>query len=437
MLIRKIQSKIEEKLVNGNKILIIEGARQVGKTYIIRVVGKKLFKYFNEINLMDDYNGNKVFEKIKTVDDFKLYLSSIFGHNLGTKQDTLIFLDEIQVYPHLFTLLKFLKDDDKYTYICSGSELGIIFNSVNSIPIGYIEKIKMFPIDLEEFLFANGVGNEVIEYLKNSFENKLEMSEPIHNRMMDLFKKYLLIGGLPDAVNSFIENNNIQLVRDIHNEISDYYKEDASKYDREQKLKIMRIYDSIPSTLCNRNKRIVIKNIENIKGKTKRDYEDEFDYLINSGIVLSVYAISNPEFPLVQTQSKNLLKLYLNDVGLLSNIYYKNNIRAILDDDLSINLGTIYENVASMELVCHEKKLFYYDNKKNGEVDFLIDDYMNSAIIPIEVKSGKNYKIHSAINRFLNSGNYNAKVGYVFSNDINIKVVDNVVYMPIYLIMFL
>ncbi len=437
MLKRKIKERIEYKLKNSNKIIIVDGARQVGKTFLIRVIGKNLYKNFHEINLLDDFNSYKVFEKIRNVQDFYLQLSSYFGKELGNKSDTIIFLDEIQVYPHILTMLKFLKEDDRFTYICSGSELGITLNKTTSIPMGYIDILKMFPLDFEEFLYANGVGEDVVVSIKNSFVKKESISESLHIRMMDLFKKYLLIGGLPDAVNNFIKNNNIQFVRDIHNDISNFYKDDATKYDKQNKLKIMRIYDLIPSLLNNKKKRIVIKNIENIKGKTRNNYQNEFDYLIFSGIALSVDAVSNPVFPLVQTEDKNLLKLYLNDVGLLSNIYYKENIRPILDDSLSINLGAIYENVVAMELTNHSHKMFYYDNKKNGEIDFLIDDYENSAVIPIEVKSGKDYKIHSAINVYLNSGKYNSKIGYVLSNNRIVESDNNIYYLPMYYIMFL
>ena len=436
MIFRKISKKIEYKLLNGNKILIVDGARQVGKTFIIRVVGNSLFKHFIEINLLNDFNSNKEFEKIKTIQDFYLQISSIFGKELGNKEDTLIFLDEIQVYPHLITMLKFIKDDNKYNFICSGSELGITLNKTSSIPMGYIEILKMYPIDFEEFLYANGVGDDVISHMKKCFMQNKSLSEPLHIRIMDLFKKYLLIGGLPDAVNNFIKNNNIQYVRDIHDEIYNFYKEDASKYDKENKLKIMKIYDLIPSALCNKKKRIVIKDIEGIKGKSKRNYQNEFDYLIHSGIALNVDAIANPVFPLIQSQDKNLIKLYLSDVGLLSNIYYKNNIRAILDDNISMNLGTLYENVVAMELICHGHKLYYYDNKKNGEIDYLLDDYENSSVIPIEVKSGKDYKVHSALNEYLNSGRYNAKKGYVLNNNWQIEIKEKVIYMPIYYAMF-
>ena len=437
MLYRKIKEKIEYRLQNSNKILIVDGARQVGKTFLIRVIGKKLYKNFHEINLLDDFNSYKVFEKIKNAQDFYLQLSSYFGRELGDKKDTIIFLDEIQVYPHILTMLKFLKDDDKFSYICSGSELGITLNKTTSIPMGYIDILKMFPLDFEEFLYANGVGNDVVVSMKNSFNKKESISEALHTRIMDLFRKYLLIGGMPDAVNNYLKNNNIQLVRDIHTEIINFYKDDATKYDKQNKLKIMRIYDSIPSQLSNKKKRVVIKNIENIKGKTRSNYQNEFDYLLFSGIALGVDAISNPVFPLVQSEDKNLLKLYLNDVGLLSNIYYKENIRPILDDSLSINLGALYENVVAMELTNHLHKLFYYDNKKNGEIDFLVDDYDNTAVTPIEVKSGKDYKIHSALNVYLNSGKYNVTEGYVLSNDRVVESNNNIYYLPIYYMMFI
>lgn len=437
MLYRKIENRIKEKLLKGDKIVVVDGARQIGKTYTIREIGKKNFKYFNEINLVDDYNGQKYFEKIKNINDLYLQLSSIFGASFGDKKDTLIFLDEIQVYPHLITMLKFLKDDDRYSFICSGSELGLVLSETNSIPIGYIEKIRMHQLDFEEFLLANGVANNVIVNLKESFENQKSISEALHIKTMELFRKYLLIGGLPDAVNSFIKNNNIQYVRDIHNEIYNYYKIDASKYSESRRLKIRKIYDMIPSTLENKKKRVVIKNIEGIKGKCKANYIDELDYLINSGIVLEVNAISNPVFPLIETESKNLFKLYMNDVGILSNIYYKNNIRSILDDELSINLGTIYENVAAMELNAHDHKLFYYDNNSKGEVDYLIDDYDNGKIIPIEIKSGKDYKVHSAIDNLINDNKKYIEKAFVFNNTQEIINNGKIIYYPIYNIMFI
>ncbi|MBQ8418207.1 MAG: ATP-binding protein [Phascolarctobacterium sp.] len=437
MLYRKIEQYIENHLrSDSNKILIIDGARQIGKTYIIRHVGKKLYKNYIEINLLEDSLQNKLFENSRTIDDFYLQVSMLAGEKLQNKNDTLIFLDEIQAYPHLLTLLKFLKQDDRFTYIASGSLLGVTLAQTTSIPIGSIEVKHMYPLDFEEFLLANGFNSFAITALRNKFKLRESLDENTHNKILDLFKKYLLVGGLPDAVNMFVAEKNISKVRTIQNEIHNYYGLDASKYDTEKKLKIKRIYDMIPSTLENKKKRIVVKNIENKPKKTFSDYKDEFDYLINAGIALAVKAISTPTFPLIENSGKNLLKLYLNDVGILTGILYKNNIRAILDDERSINLGTVYESVVASELKAHGYNLFYYDNRNKGEVDYLIDDYELLSTIPLEIKSGKDYTIHSALNHFLNNEDYNIKGGYVLSNERIVTTKGKVTYLPIYYIMF-
>lgn len=436
MLYRKIQTYIEEHLKsNSNKILIIDGARQIGKTYIINHIGKKLFKNYIEINLLEDSLNNKLFENTKTVEDFYLQVSMLAGERMGEKENTLIFLDEIQAYPHLFTLLKFLKQDDKFTYIASGSLLGVTLFNTLSIPMGSIMVKNMYPLDFEEFLYANGFNSFAIDAIRSKF-NKLEsLDENTHNKILDLFKKYLLVGGLPDAVNTYIEDKNIAKVRDIQNEIHNYYAMDASKYDAENKLKIRRIYDMIPSNLENKKKRVVLKDIENKKGKTFSDYEDEFDYLIHAGIALEVKAISNPTFPLLQS-SKNLLKLYLNDVGLFTNILYKNNVRAVLDDVRSINLGAVYETVVASELKAHGFNLFYYDNRSKGEVDYLIDDYDSLSVAPIEVKSGRDYRIHSALTHFVGNEDYHIQKGYVLSNERVVEQKGKIIYLPVYYVMF-
>ena len=441
MLHRKIEKTIKDYLQNGsNKIMIVDGARQVGKSYIIRYVASELLKdkftNYIEINFVEDSLGNKLFENVNNKEDFYLQLSMVAGEKMKNKDNTLIFIDEIQQYPQFLSMLKFLKQDDKFTYICSGSLLGVTLIKTPSIPIGSIDVIHMFPLDFEEFLLANNFNDYAINSLKNKFDRLESLEEATHAKVLDLFKKYLLIGGLPDAVNCFINKMNIVEVRKIQSDIYDYYGDDASKYDKEHKLKIKRIYNLIPSSLESKKKRIVLQNIENIKGKRFSSYQDEFDYLINSGIALEVKALSTLVFPLIESSSKNLLKLYLNDVGLLTNILYKNNIKAVLDDERSINLGTVYESVVASELKAHGYKLFYYDNKANGEVDFLIDDYNNLSVVPLEIKSGKDYTIHSAIKKFLCNKDYNVKKGYVLSNERKIFEKDNIIYLPIYMIMF-
>lgn len=425
---------------NSNKIMMVEGARQVGKSYIIRYIGKELLKEkfpnYIEINFIEDSLNQKLFKNVSNKDDFYFQLSMIAGDKMKEKENTLVFLDEIQEYPQFLTMLKFLKQDDRFTYICSGSLLGVTLLKTPSIPMGSIDIQHMYPLDFEEFLLANGFNGLAIQSLKEKFEKRESLDESAHNKVMDLFKKYLLIGGLPDAVNSYLASKNIMEVRKIQSDIHEFYGDDASKYDQAHKLKIKRIYDLIPSTLENKKKRIVIRDIENKKGKRAENYQDEFDYLISSGTALEVKALSAPTFPLVQSSGKNLLKLYLNDVGILTGIYYKNNIKAVLSDERSINLGSVYESVVASELKAHGHDLFYYDNKANGEVDFLIDDYDSLSVLPLEIKSGKDYTVHGAIDKFLSVKDYNVKKGYVLSNEREIYEKDKIVYMPIYMIMF-
>ena len=437
MLYRKIESLIEEHLKSDSKkILLIDGARQIGKTYIINYVGKKLFENYIEINMIEDSLGDRLFENTKTVEDFYLQVSMLAGDKMKSKESTLIFIDEIQAYPHLLTLLKFLSQDNKFTYIASGSLLGVTLSQTTSIPMGSIRKVRMYPLDFEEFLYANGMNELVISSMRKKFERLEALDESMHNKILDLFRKFLLVGGLPDAVNAYLETKNIQVVRDIQNEIHDYYAADASKYDDEKKLKIRRIYDLIPSNMENKKKRVVVQNIENKRGKTFNHYADEFDYLIGAGIALNVQAISNPTFPLIESTGKNLLKLYLNDVGILTGILYGNNIKAVLNDERSINLGSVYETVVASELIAHGHKLFYYDNRSKGEVDYLIDDYDSLSAVPIEVKSGKDYTVHSALNTFVQNEDYHIKKAFVVSNERKVTQKGKITYIPIYYIMF-
>lgn len=438
MLFRKIEKVIEEHLsANTQKILIIDGARQVGKTYIIRHVGKKLFDNFIEINMIEDYLGSQLFANVKTVEDFYLQVSMLAGNKMKGKDNTLIFIDEIQAYPHLLTLLKFLSQDNKFTYVASGSLLGVTLSTTSSIPMGSIRKIRMYPLDFEEFLYANGMNELVVSSMYRKFVNLESLEENVHNKIMDLFRKYLLVGGMPDAVNMYLDTKNIYSIRELQKEIHEYYASDASKYEEKKKLRIRRIYDLIPSTMENKKKRVVINEIENKRGKTFKDYADEFEYLINAGITLDVQAITTPVFPLIESSGKNLLKLYLNDVGILTSILYRENVRAILDDIKGINLGAVYETVVASELKAHGNKLYYYDNRSKGEVDYLIDDYDSLSVVPIEVKSGKDYTVHSALNKFVENEDYHIDKAYVLSNEREIVIKGKIQYLPIYFIMFI
>lgn len=438
MLYRKFARRLEEFLNNEpRKILLVNGARQIGKSYIIRYVGKQLFKNFVEINLKADKEGMGIFQSVRSVDDFYLQLGAIAGDKLGNKQDTIVFLDEIQSYPHLMTMLKFLNEEGRYRYIASGSELGVALAQTPSVPIGSIAIEQMYPLDFEEFLLAMGCGQNTIDGVRRSFENRQSLNDSMHNYMLQQFKLYLLVGGMPDAINKFLENRNITQVRNIQRDIHTLYRIDASQYDEEKKLVIRNIYDLIPSNMENKKKRIIVKNIEGKSGhKQYSDYAEEFEYLTNSGVVLQVRAISNPKFPLLESESKNLLKLYLSDVGLLTNLLFGTNVNAVLGDVLSINLGSVYESVVAQELHAHGFQLHYYDNKQRGEVDFLIDDYDSLTVLPIEVKSGKDYKVHSALDRFIATPDYHITRAVVLSNEQKVYEDSGIIYMPVYYVMF-
>ena len=438
MLKRKFTSVLEQYLTeNTNKILLVNGARQIGKSYLIRYVGKKLYPHFVEINLQKDKEGPAIFSHVHTTQELYMQVSTIANEILGNKSDTLIFLDEIQAYPHLLTMLKFLREDGRYHFIASGSQLGIALAETTSVPMGSVAIETMYQLDFEEFLWANGAGQEAIDGMRDLFEKQQPLPEGLHRYILQQFQYYLLVGGLPDAVNHFVESHNMREVRDIHRDIHELYRTDASQYDAERKLMIRRIYDMVPSQLENRKKRIVYQNIEDKKGKHFADYQDEFEYLIESGITLEVKAVSQPKYPLAESSSKNLLKLYLNDVGLLTYLLYGLNINAVLQDERSINLGTVYESVVAQELRAHGFKLYYYDNKKKGEVDFLINDYSTTQVLPLEIKSGKDYKEHSALSKFLDEKEYNIHQAIVFSNEPRVWQDKGIWYMPIYYVMFL
>lgn len=440
MLYRKIEGRIEEHLKSEeSKIMIVEGARQIGKSYIIREVGKRLYENYVELNFVKDDEGRQLFKDIRTTEEFYFVLSSVYGKSLDSYENTLVFLDEIQHYPQYLTLLKFFREDHRFRFIASGSLLGIALRQTTSIPVGSIIPVNMYQLDFEEFLVANGFGLDAMETIRQQLRSRESLDVAMHDYIMKQFRRYLLVGGLPDAVNAYLDSHNIVKVREVQESIKNLYEADATKYeeDSSKTLLIRRIYNMIPSQMENRKKRIVAKDIRGKDGDRFDNYREEFEYLVSAGTALEVNAISNPRYPLAASAQKNLLKLYLNDVGLLTLQLYRNNIQAVLADEDSINLGAVYESVVAQELKAHGHNLFYYDNKQKGEVDFLVDDYANATVLPIEVKSGKDYTRHSALTNLLKVPDYNIRSGLVLSNSREIKTAGDIIYMPVYYVMFL
>ncbi|MBP5136263.1 MAG: AAA family ATPase [Paludibacteraceae bacterium] len=438
MLYRKISTEIEAHLRSGSdKIMVVEGARQIGKSYIIREVGNRLYKNFVEINFVKDDETEGLFRDIHGLDEFYMTLSMVAGGKLGDKSDTLVFLDEIQHYPQYLTMLKFMREEGKFTYIASGSLLGIALRNTASIPVGSIIRKQMYQLDFEEWLMAEGWGKEALDYVRDCYKRQVSLTEAQHENLIGEFKKYLLVGGMPDAVNTYIDTHNIVRVREVQESIRNLYKEDAAKHEKEssKKLLIRRIYDMIVSQMENKKKRIVAKDIRDKKGDRFEWYAEEFEYLISSGIALDAHAISNPKYPLSESVRKNLLKLYLNDVGMLTGRLYEYNIVPIMKDERSINLGSVYESVVAQELKAHGHDLFYYDNAKKGEVDYLVNNAAGMTVLPIEVKSGKDFTSHKALDKLLKDKEYNIPSGIVLDNEREVYTKDNVTYMPIYYIM--
>ena len=430
MLKRKIDNYIDNYYTNNRNALLITGARQIGKTFSIREFGKK-FKSFIEINFIERPDAVDVFKGAKTTDDILMRLSTITTKPL-IKGETLIFFDEVQKYPDIVTSIKFLVDEGSYRYILSGSLLGIELKDLRSEPVGYMGIKEMFPLDFEEFISCLGINDKVIESLRNAWNNRIPIDDFIHSKIMELFRLYLIVGGMPAAVNKYIETNNMQEVLRIQQDIISLYKRDIAQYDTNNKLYIEDIFNLIPPELNSKNKRFILKKL-NENAKFDR-YQNSFLWLKNAGVAIPVYNVDEPKMPLLLARSRNLFKLFQSDVGLLASQYAEGIQLRILKGDKDINFGSVYENIVAQELTAHGINAFYYNNKKRGELDFVIE--LEGRVLPIEVKSGKDYEFHRALSNIMNCKEYDLQEAVVFNND-NLCVKDRIIYAPIYMVMFI
>ena len=430
MLKRKIDKHIQDFYKNSSNALLITGARQIGKTFSIREFGKR-FSSFIEINFIDNPEAIDVFKRAKNSSDILLRLSAITSKPL-IKGETLVFFDEVQKCPEIVTAIKFLVDEGSYRYILSGSLLGVELKDLRSEPVGYMGVKDMFPLDFEEFISCIGISEKVIESLRHSWNNLLPVDDFIHSKMMELFRLYLIVGGMPAVVNKYLETNNLQEVIKTQQDIIRLYKRDISQYDPNNKLYIEDIFNLIPPELNSKNKRFILKKL-NENAKFER-FQNSFLWLKNAGVALPVYNIEEPKVPLLLSRSRNLFKLFQNDIGLLASQYSEGIQLRIIQGDKNINFGSIYENAVAQELVAHNIDAYYYNNKKRGEIDFVIE--LEGKVLPIEVKSGKDYETHRALSNILDCEEYELQKAIVFNND-NLHTKNKIIYSPIYMIMFL
>lgn len=430
MLTRTVDRILIDHFKISKTALLIEGARQIGKTFSIRQFGKK-FKTYIEINFIEQPVAISLFKDLSNTKDLLARLS-LFTKQKLIKRDTLIFFDEVQISPEVITYIKFLVDEGSYNYILSGSLLGIEINDLRSVPVGYLTIKRMFPLTFREFALNLGLNSSILENLETSFKEKKPVDDFIHKKMMDLFRVYLVVGGMPAAVNRYIETNNLNEVIDIQNQIVNLYKKDITQYDKNNKLAIAQIFELIAPQLNSQNKRFIIKDI---KSGVKFDrYENSFLWLKDAGFALPAYNVETPKIPLKLSKSRSLFKLFMSDVGLLASEYSQGIQLKIISGDDKLNYGAIFENYIAQELTACEHDLYYYNNKKRGELDFLIE--YDGEVLPIEVKSGKDYKVHRALSNIMDCGEFNLNRALIFNNS-NLKVEGKLTYAPIYMAMFL
>ena len=400
MISRKIYKFLHDFFTNDKKALLVTGARQIGKTYSIRHVGNQDFEVFVEINFYKKPEAIGLFNGAKDVSDVLFRLSSIADKPLIPGK-TLIFFDEVQHCPEIVTWIKFLVEDGTYRYVLSGSS-------------------------------AVGVNPDIIGRLRDNFTNLESVDSFVHGKMLELIKLYLIVGGMPAVVQRYLDTNDLQRVTAEQRDILRLYREDITQYDKDSRFLINDIFDIIPSELNAKNKRFILKNLN--EGRKFDRMWPGFLWLSNAGVALPTFNVSELKVPLVLSKNRNLFKLFQNDVGLLACQYSPGIQTKILSGELDINFGSIFENLAAQELTAHGFPLYYYNNKKSGELDFVIEE--NGKTVPIEIKSGKDYDRHNALSNVMSNPDYDIDRAYVFCNE-NTRTSGKICYIPIYMLMFL
>lgn len=435
MIERKVENRIRDFLLYDKRALLITGARQVGKTFSIRKIAKECFEQVVEINFVEHPEAVSLFYEQRGAKDLLLRLSAYARKSLVPGK-TLIFFDEVQKCREIVTAIKFLVEEGSYKYVMSGSLLGVELKDIRSVPVGYMDEIEMYPLDMLEFFKAIGMGDDVINHLRESYDNKTPVDDFIHQRMLEAVRLYLIVGGMPAVVQKYLDTNNLKRVLDEQRGIIRTYKRDITQYATENKLQIEEILALIPAELNAKNKRFVLKEL-NEKARFSK-YEDGFVWLKEAGVAIPAYNIDEPKIPLLLSKQRNLFKLFLNDVGLLAAMYGGNIQIRLLGKDSDINYGALFENLVAQELYAHglsvEHSLYYFNSKKQGELDFVIEH--EGQVLPIEVKSGKDYLRHNALSNVMKNVDYAIPSAHVYCQD-NVRTADKVTYYPIYMIAFL
>lgn len=425
---RKDSITVREWLNNSNKALLVTGARQIGKTWLIRdEIDKSDYTRF-EINFIDQPDMVQYLNTEMSAEEFLVKLKMIMPEQCKP-HETVVFFDEIQKCPEIVTKIKFLVEEGSFKYVMSGSLLGVELKGIASAPVGYLTVLRMYPMDFEEFMVANDVSDTTLEMLKEKYETCSPVDEFIHQKLLSLFFVYLIVGGMPDAVKTYVKTKDIREVDKVQRDIVTLYREDFTQYELEdKKLKVKSIYDIIPAELNKQNKKFVFTML-NKELKFNR-YENSFLWLKDAGVALPVYNVDAPVIPLLAGKSSNVFRLFSSDIGLLTSAYPAETKMELINKNGEVNNGAHFENAVAQQLKANGFEPYFCKKKNIGEMDFVIE--MNGKVVPIEVKSGKSYKAHKALDNFMKVPDYHLEKAYVFSVG-NVEKAGSVMYLPIYM----
>jgi len=435
MLKRKAYNRLlewKEQNKTKKKALCIIGARQVGKTTLIREFARLNYENFVEVNFVADESAAKIFSGSLDANTLITNLTAYIRQPLEPGK-TVVLFDEVQRCPDVRTAIKFLVEDGRFDYIESGSLSGVRHKEVKSYPVGFEEIYRMYPMDFEEYLWANGVQPSTIDYLRQCFIANSPVSQSVHDTMNKLFYSYIVVGGMPQVVATYVDTHDIGEVISDQQDILEQYRLDIAQYaEGADKIKIKAIFDSIPSQLNEKNRRFYVNSLDRNARLTR--YDNSFKWLEDAGVALPCYNVDEPQPPLQLNERHNLFKLFMNDTGLLCAACMDNIQLDILSGRLEINMGSILENLIAQQLKASGFLLYYYDSNKYGEVDFIVQNGMRIDLI--EAKSGSDYRRHKALDNILSVGEWNIGNAYVLCQG-NIEAGISVTYLPWYLVMFL
>lgn len=432
MLKREISDRLSSwKKEKKKKALCIIGARQIGKTTAIREFAKKEYENFVEINFILDRGAEKIFAGKLDADTIIENITAFKMQKLEPGK-TLIFFDEIQECPNARCAVKFLIEDGRFDYIESGSQLGVKYKEVPSYAVGFEEIVYMYPMNLKEFLKANGLQDSTFTKLERCYE-KHEMVPPaMHETLLKLFAAYIVVGGMPDVVQTYVNTHDIGKVIQIQRSILELYRQDISKYaEGNEKIKIKAIFDSIASQLDDKNRRFILNRIDE-NGRMNR-YENAFLWLSDAGVALPSYNVTEPQPPLQLNEKRNLFKLFMGDTGLLCASCMENIQFELLQGNMEVNMGSILENIFAQSVKSYGFSLNYFESKKYGELDFVIQNGLKIDLL--EIKSGNDYKKHPALNKVSAVSNWKFGRKIVFCRG-NVEEKEGIEYFPWYLVMF-